>query len=587
MISGYSKNLSVRLMVALLKGHGIKRVIASPGNTNMEFVAALQHDKSFEIYSSVDERSAAYMACGMARESGEPVIITCTEATASRDYFPGLTEAYYRKLPILAVTGVHRYNQIGHLQPQVIDRSVSPNDVFVRKEQLPIIKDEEDIRESELRINRAILELTRRGGGPVHIDLPCCNDDYDFSAKELPKVRILKRYDWDSVFPEIPAGKIAVYIGSHLKFDEKAEKAIDQFCGEHNAVVFHDHTSGYYGKFGVKTALLSAQGVSYEILGNIDLLIHLGESVGDGATMLKMKKVKSVWRVSPDGELRDTFGKLTAVFEMSETAFFQHYISGEKTEVRQTYLQNCKETVSGVCVTVEQLPFSNIYAAAMLSSRFPENAVVHLGLSNTIRAWSLFNFPDTVTSSCNVGCRGIDGVLSSCLGASLVHPEHIYYCILGDLTFFYDMNAIGNRFVGKNLRILMINNNGGCIFKQSTAPAHKYFGDEAANEYIAAAGHFGNQSSNLVKHYAEDLGFEYLCAASKEDFQMVYSRFLTPELTEKPMVFELFTKDEDERKAFDFVSSIEVSMEGRTKQIAKQLLGDKGTKFLKKVIYAK
>ena len=117
-------------MLALLKAHGIKKVIASPGTTNIALVASMQYDSWFEMYSAVDERSAAYMACGLASESGEPVVITCTEATASRNYYPGLTEAHYRKLPILAITGTHGDEVTGHLNAQSIDRSQTPNDTI-------------------------------------------------------------------------------------------------------------------------------------------------------------------------------------------------------------------------------------------------------------------------------------------------------------------------------------------------------------------------------------------------------------------------------------------------------------------------
>ena len=118
----YSNDKATQILVALLKEHGIRKVIVSPGTTNMCLVASLQYDSFFQIYSCVDERSAAYMACGMSCESGEAVVITCTEATASRNYLPALTEAYYRKLPILAITGFHNLDAIGHLQSQVIDR---------------------------------------------------------------------------------------------------------------------------------------------------------------------------------------------------------------------------------------------------------------------------------------------------------------------------------------------------------------------------------------------------------------------------------------------------------------------------------
>ena len=118
----YSKERNTQIVISLLKAHGIRKIIASPGATNIGFVASVQIDSYFEVYSCVDERSAAYMACGMAAESGEPVVISCTGATSSRNYMPGLTEAFYRKLPILAITSSRGENLIGHLKPQVTDR---------------------------------------------------------------------------------------------------------------------------------------------------------------------------------------------------------------------------------------------------------------------------------------------------------------------------------------------------------------------------------------------------------------------------------------------------------------------------------
>ena len=117
----YTIETNVQILISLLKQYGIKRIVASPGTANMSFVASMQNDGYFEIYSSIDERSAAYMACGIAAETGEPVVITCTEATASRNYMPGLTEAYYRKLPILAVMTSHGENLVGSYEPQVIE----------------------------------------------------------------------------------------------------------------------------------------------------------------------------------------------------------------------------------------------------------------------------------------------------------------------------------------------------------------------------------------------------------------------------------------------------------------------------------
>ena len=188
----YSSERSIQILISLLKQHGIKKCIVSPGATNVTFVASLQQDDYFELYSSVDERSAAYIACGMAAESGEPVVLSCTGATASRNYIPGLTEAYYRKLPILAVTSTQDINRIGHLRAQVIDRRVIQNDIALLSEQIPLTTDATTEWSNTVKINKAILELRHRGGGPVHLNLTTAYNK-DFSVKELPKAKMIQR----------------------------------------------------------------------------------------------------------------------------------------------------------------------------------------------------------------------------------------------------------------------------------------------------------------------------------------------------------------------------------------------------------
>lgn len=164
----YTTDRSTQMVLSVLKAYGIKKIVVSPGTTNMAFVASAQSDPCFEMYSSVDERSAAYIACGLSQESGEAVVISCTGATASRDYMPGLTEAYYRKLPVLAITGSHGEYLIGHLHPQVIDRSVTPNDIVRYSANIKETKCPDDEWHNNVEINKAVSELFRHGGGPVH-----------------------------------------------------------------------------------------------------------------------------------------------------------------------------------------------------------------------------------------------------------------------------------------------------------------------------------------------------------------------------------------------------------------------------------
>lgn len=141
------------------------------------------------------------------------------------------------------------------------------------------------------------------------------------------------------------------------------------------------------------------------------------------------------------------------------------------------------------------------------------------------------------------------------LGLSLADRNRLCFGVVGDLGFFYDMNVLGNRHAGNNLRILLINNGRGTEFRNFDHPAAQF--GEDADLYIAAAGHHGNQSPDLVKHYAEGLGFEYMSAASKDEYSACAARFLTPELTEKPMVFEVFTDSKCESDALEMMTKLE------------------------------
>ncbi|MBB1279846.1 thiamine pyrophosphate-binding protein [Pseudoalteromonas sp. SR41-1] len=572
----YTKEINAQIVISLLKAHGVKKVITSPGATNVALVGSIQNDPFFTVYSSVDERSAAYMACGLAEESGEPVAISCTGATASRNYIPGLTEAYYRKLPVLAITSTQATARIGHHIAQVIDRSSIQNDIVNLSVDLPIVKDDEDKWECEIKVNKAMLELTRFGGGPVHINLPTTYK-LPFESKALPAYRVIKRFTMGDELPVLK-GKVAVFVGSHKKWTEAETLAVDNFCAINNAVVFCDHTSNYKGKYRVLLALLATQESINKTNYIPDTLIHIGEVSGDYFTLSVAGR--EVWRVSEDGELRDTFRKLTNVFQMKESCFFRAYSNGDLGN--DSYYLMCRDGLDEIRSKIPELPFSNIWVASQLAQRLPENSIIHLGILNSLRSWNFYEIPKTVTSASNVGGFGIDGSLSSILGASLSEPEKPYFCVLGDLAFFYDMNAIGNRHVGNNLRIMLINNGKGTEFRQYNSGA-AYFG-EKADDFIAAAEHYGNKSPTLVKQYVENLGFEYMTASTKTSFSSMSEKFLTSETTKRPLVFEVFTDSDLESKALEIIRNITDDKTQTIKSTAKKMLGTKGIGALKKVL---
>ena len=575
------------ITIALLKAHGIRKVIASPGATNVTFVGSLQHDSFFQIYSCVDERSAAYMACGMAAESGELVVLSCTGATSSRNYMPALTEAYYRKLPLLVVTSTQDIRRVGHMIAQVTDRSVKPNDTFVHAEYIPTCMDETAIWDTTIRLNRAILALTHRGGGPVHINL-ATNYNRDFSVKELPVARCIRRYMSSDELPVLSTGRIAILVGNHLPWSASLTEAVNRFCKAYGAVVFCEHASNYSGPYRVYNAILNQQSYCKKESFRTDVLIHIGEVSGYGNNVAG-SKAGEVWRVNEDGELRDPSHKLTQVFEMAEEVFFNRYadLAGERNEQQKAgkaWLEQCHAEYQKLQAAIPELPFSNIWIAQQTAYRLPEGCVLHLGILNSLRAWEMFDVPTSVQSNgfVNTGGFGIDGCMSSMIGGAITHPDQLHFLVIGDLAFFYDMNVLGNRHVGNNVRILLVNNGKGTEFRNYNHPAAQF--GEDADKYMAAAGHYGNKSLQLVRHYAEDLGYEYMKASDKEEYLINIDRFLISDITDKPMLFEVFTNNENESDALKQMNTLISETSSKIEQSIKKIIPAPVKNVLRKVV---
>lgn len=571
----YSSEENIRIVVALLKEYGISRVIASPGTTNLTFVASLQHDPFFKVISAPEERSAAYMAVGMAEESGEPVVITCTGATASRNYYPGMTEAYYRKLPVIAITATQPKLNVGQLVAQVIDRSVIPNDVAVYNCRIPAIHSDSDRRYAVHKGNEAFHALRRNGGGPVHIDLET-EYEMDFSVKTLPEVKKIDFYLPTDNFPEL-SGRIGIYVGSHSAFSEELTNAVDAFCLAWNAAVFVDHTSNYKGRFRLQNELVLSQHSRSSSLCSLDVMIYIGEVSGS----YTHPSSKEIWRVSEDGMIRDPFLSLKKVFQLPEISFFRHYAE-IGTKKLSSYYEECKAEMAETMSMIPELPFSNIWIAQQLSGKIPENSILHFGILNSLRSWNFFELPLSVNSYSNVGGFGIDGPLSTIIGGAMARPDKIHIMIVGDLAFFYDMNSLGNRHLPANLRILLVNNGRGTEFRNYNHPASK-FGDEA-DKFMAAGGHYGRQSRNLVRHYAEDLGFEYHSAENKQELIGLSDWFLNPELTDSPLLLESFTDSKLENDALHLIKNIRIDVATKTEQIVRSIIGKKGVALAKKIL---
>lgn len=552
-LSHYTDERNVQILISLLKQWGLSQVIVSPGTTHGTFVRCAQIDPFFKMYSCVDERSAAYMACGMAAESGKPVIIACTQATASRNYLPALTEAYYRKLPVIAITGAREEADIGSLMPQVIDRRTVPNDVCVMSVNIPVVKDETDAHFCEIELNKAFAAMKlKNGGGPIHINLES-RYSLNFGVRQLPLARKIPTYTAEDELPAIEAVRVGVFVGAHNRWSERLSNAVDAFCEKYNAVVLCDHTSNYRGKYGTVFTLQANQYHYKSKVANVDLLIHIGNVSPNYYAIINLKP-SQVWRVNLDGNYSDLFHTLSGVFKISEEDFFERYASFDMKapSSKEKLWETAQEERTAVVNAIPDLPFSNLFCCQKIAALLPQDCVLHFGRSNSSRSINMFDIDSSITAYSNVGGCGIDGSISSCIGSALASPEKLHFLILGDLSFFYDINSLGNRHIKNNIRILLVNNGLGVEFKVGFNFLRLF--EKDTNPYMAAEGHFGSKSPDLVRHWAEDLGFEYLTANDKKSFSENLEKFLSPmQEDSKPILFEVFTDEKSERDALEMI----------------------------------
>ena len=392
-----------------------------------------------------------------------------------------------------------------------------------------------------------------RGKGPSHINLITLWS-HDFSVKQLPEARVIKRVSHEAECPELPKGRIGIFIGSHSKWSPELTAETEKFCEKYNAVVLSDHTGNYKGKFGVLGNLIYCQENRDDTLNSFDLIIHLGNVSGAYFTL----RTKTVWRVDADGDFKDTFRKLKYVFEMDEKRFFEIYNGREHKKKYSDHQYNAwRDKDESLRGKMPELPLSNIWIAKQTIGGLPMGAELHLGILNTLRSWSLFNVPKSVNVYSNTGGFGIDGCVSSLIGASLYDKNKLYFGVVGDLAFFYDMNAIGNRNIGNNVRLILINNGLGTEFKNYNNNG-ALFGDDT-DLYIAAGGHYGNKSRSLVKDYVTNLGFEYYKAESKEEYTNILPVLLSDKAGEKPVFVEVFTDCREESNALKIIRTLDGS----------------------------
>lgn len=524
-------------VIAMLKKYGIKNIVASPGTQNAKFDILVQDDEYFNCYSVIDERSAAYVASGIAFETNEPVVITCTEATASRNYLSAMTDAYYKNIPIIAITFFNPYLDKFSIGAQYIDRSVTQNDVKALFVDLPKIKEQSDKNKCLDSLNAA-LATAKYKNKPVHINCPAFYDMNNLLEGLPADVWSLEYYDsnFENQRKFLDGKNTMIFIGSHSKFSNEEMKSLENFALSWDIPVVCDHTSNYHGRNKILTSQLANLVLNCP---KPDLVIDIGNVCGEYASSQIFGKV--VWRVAEGEKFAFRFSKpVEKYFNCSEKYFFDLMANTSKT--KNAYYALVSSKINEIVFPETKL--SAIYIAKSLCEYIPQNSSLHLAILNSLRSVNFFEMNETVDVNCNVGGFGIDGALSTSVGQSFAAKDKKIFCLIGDLAFFYDMNILGNRGIGNNLRILVINNHRGEEFRLNPA-LEGPLGDRT-DKFIAAAGH----NKNGVKGWVQSCGMHYMSASTMRKFDSQIKDFCNKDYA-APVVFEVFTQNQDEQNALN------------------------------------
>lgn len=560
----YVDNKLIIQLISLLKQYNIRRVVISSGSRHFPFTHSLENDKYFKLYSVVDERSAAFFALGLIQRTHEPVALACTSGSAIVNYGPAVSEAFHQKLPLLLVTADRAPELLGQLEDQMVEQKSIFKGFLKHNVNLPLVNTGFDEWYANRLINEALIELNHNGVGPVHINYPIVSHhNVNFNIQNLPKVRKItfntaetSPEKWKTFANKLYKSKIIIIWGQSVNITDTLIDSLNKFCSIYNAVILTDKISNLHSPFAIDNALvvLKALSVNEKEALYPDFVISVGNNIvfnNEIKGMLAINPIKMEnWRVGTQNIIVDPYRRLTEHFEMSETTFFNNLINTtfetniknkrkDKTEtnddfngITENYSQRWKQI--SLSIKEPEVPYSQLYAIGKLIKSIPPDSILQLSNSNTIRMAHLFRNHPSIKTYCNRGVNGIDGCMSTAVGYASESSE-LNFLIIGDLTFFYDMNALWNRHLSPNIRILLVNNEGGGVMYMTTNATFKpHFPVHTAASHNTSA-----------KGWVESIGFRYLSAHTKEETDDAI-KILTSSQEDGPILLEVFTKKEED-----------------------------------------
>lgn len=559
-----SNKIGVQLIVQQCVAHGMKNVVCSPGSRNAPFVIALDEHPDINCFVVHDERSAAFFALGMAQQLNEPVGIVCTSGSAALNYYPAVAEAYYQCVPLVVITADRPAEWVDQGDGQtIVQKDVFKNHIryscqFSEKVNSP---DEQWFIERETAI--AFSEGNSVWKGPIHFNVALNEPLYGSAevekgrGKRIDLVRGTFHFSNRNATACIEAMKMPkkMIICGQLNPDPVLLEQLKIFANDASVAILVENTSNLIDMKFVHCIDRTLNAISEDELSDYspDLLITIGGAVVSKKikAFIRKAKPKQHWKIGFEFPYMDTYQSLTHSFQVEPALFLKelnslHY-DRSITNFGAKWKQKDFLVQDKMGKFFQNVDYSDIKVFETILDYIPELASIHMANSSVVRYCQLFDPIRFIRYWSNRGTSGIDGSSSTACGAAFVQKDELHVLITGDVSFFYDSNAFWNKNLSANLRVILINNGGGGIFKIIPGPAsstqlEKYF--EAQHDYDA-------------EHLCKAFGLEYLVADSIERIENQMEKFYSVEEDGRPKLLEIKTPgDINHLKLEEFFQSL-------------------------------
>ena len=506
----YSNKENVNILTALLVAHGIRHAVVCPGSRNAPIVHNLNECPDIQCYPVTDERSAGFYALGMSQCLREPIAVCVTSGTALLNLAPAVAEAFYQHIPLVVISADRPQQWIDQLDGQTLPQPDALGR-FVRKA-VTLMEPHND--EEHWYCNRLVNEALMVRHAPVHINVPITEPLFDFSVSALPKERKIECLPAD-IQPTTLA-----HLGRMFMQSKRPMLITGQPLNPH-----------------LDEAVLLVQDDERYVP---DFVLYIGGSIVSKRLKRFLRKAKETWIVNETGEVNDTFMNLTHVI-VGDGEVVADHIRFLLEDQPHPFVQMWDELVRRIHsqAVAYQPVYSQMAAVKYFESHLSPltsypSPLTHYANSSAIR---LANIYAQHPVWCNRGVNGIEGSLSTAAGFSCVTDDKVF-CVIGDLSFFYDQNALWNQNLRGNLRILLLNNGKGGIFNMLPGLEQS----PARDKLVAAAHHTSAEGICQQNHVT------YLKATNMEEMQKGIATLIHQEC-DTPMLLEVFTDPSDDQTA--------------------------------------